>query len=712
MTSPTLNSLARASSAYLRSAMHQPIHWHEWGEDAFAAAQRENKPILLDIGAVWCHWCHVMDRESYDSPEIAEIINQRFIAVKVDRDERPDIDSRYQVAISSISGQGGWPLTAFLTPDGKPFYGGTYFPPDDHYGRPSFKRVLLSIENAYHEKNDDVVEQAKMVEGAISHAESFAGKSGDFSPAVIDAIVKSALRMFDPQNGGFGSAPKFPHPAALDLVIDQYVRSGDEQLHNVFVSTLEKMAHGGVYDQLAGGFHRYSVDERWVVPHFEKMCYDNSELLKNYVHAYQATGSEFFAAVARDIIRWMDEWLSDREHGGFYASQDADYSMDDDGDYFTWTLQEAQSVLTEDEARVACLHYDINEIGEMHHNPAKNVLYVRASVEEISKRLSMPQEQIQTLLRSAKNKMYAARLKRPTPYIDKTVYAGWNALCVSAYLEAAKVLKLEAAEHFALRSLDRILAEGWKAENGLLHVLAYSDANAQRREIPGVLDDYAFTAVACLDAYEATADLSYFNFAKRIADAMVERFFDPVSGGFFDTATNSSDGRVLGVLGTRRKPFQDSPTPAGNSVAAIALLRLHSYTNDAALRHKAEQTIEIIAGMAAQYGLFAATYGIAAVHMAHPHMQIVIVGNDQLADRLYKVAVTAYSASKAVLKLAANKAVPQNLPAALAETIPQLPAVEEGKTVAIICSGFTCQPPLDDPDELARSLHAVSPTRP
>ena len=707
MTTQTLNSLSKASSAYLRSAMHQPIQWHEWGAEAFATAQRENKPILLDIGAVWCHWCHVMDRESYDNPEIAEIVNQHFIAVKVDRDERPDIDSRYQVAVSSISGQGGWPLTAFLTPDGKPFYGGTYFPPDDHYGRPSFKRVLLSISNAYHEKNDDVIEQASLVEGAISHAESFAGKSADFSPTVIDAIVQSALKMYDPQNGGFGSAPKFPHSAVLDLLIDHYVRSGDENLRNVFVTTLEKMARGGVYDQLAGGFHRYSVDERWIVPHFEKMCYDNSELLKNFVHAYQATGSEFFAAVARDIIRWMDEWLSDRNHGGFYASQDADYSMDDDGDYFTWTLKEAQAVLTEEEARVACLHYDINEIGEMHHNPAKNVLYQRASIEEIAKRLTLPQEQVLTLLQSAKNKMYAARLKRPTPYVDKTVYSGWNALCISAYLEAAKVLQLEGAEHFALRSLDRILAEGWRAEKRLLHVLAYSDAKAERRQIPGVLDDYAFTAVACLDAYEATTDLSYFNFARHIADAMVEQFFDPVSGGFFDTGKVSSDEKVLGVLSTRRKPFQDSPTPAGNSVAAIALLRLHAYTNDKNLRDKAEQTIEVIAGLAAQYGLFVATYGIAAVHLAHPHTQIVIVGNDELAGRLYNAAVAPYSASKAVLKLSANQAVPQNLPPALAETIPQLPAVKEEKTVAVVCSGFTCQPPISDPEELSRSLHRL-----
>jgi uncharacterized protein YyaL (SSP411 family) len=704
MTTQTLNSLSKASSAYLRSAMHQPIQWHEWGEEAFATAQRENKPILLDIGAVWCHWCHVMDRESYDSPEIAEIINQRFIAVKVDRDERPDIDSRYQVAVSSISGQGGWPLTAFLTPDGKPFYGGTYFPPDDHYGRPSFKRVLISISDAYREKNDDVVEQAKLVEGAISNAEAFAGKGAEFSPAVIDGIVKSVLKMFDPQNGGFGSSPKFPHPAALDLLIDQYLRTGDEELRHVFVTTLEKMARGGVYDQLAGGFHRYSVDERWIVPHFEKMSYDNSELLKNYVHVYQATGSEFFADVARDIIRWMDDWLSDRERGGFYASQDADYSMDDDGDYFTWTLKETQSVLSEEEARVACLHYDINEIGEMHHNPAKNVLYQRASVEEIAKRLSLPQEQIRTLLESARKKMYAARLQRPTPYIDKTVYAGWNALCISAYLEAAKVLGLEAAEQFALRSLDRILSEAWHPENGLLHVLAYSDAKADRRQIPGVLDDYAFTTVACLDAYEATADLSYFNFATRMGETMIERFFDPVSGGFFDTEKVPLNQKTLGVLGTRRKPFQDSPTPAGNSMAAIALLRLHAYTNKSDLHDKAEQTIEVLAAVAAQYGLFAATYGIAAVHLSHAHTLIVILGNDALAHRLYRAAVGPYSACKAVLKLAPNEAVPQNLPAALAETIPQLPAIKEGKTVAVVCSGFTCHPPIDNPDDLARSL--------
>ena len=703
MTTQTLNSLSKASSAYLRSAMHQPIQWNEWGEEAFATAQRENKPILLDIGAVWCHWCHVMDRESYDDPEVARIVNERFVAVKVDRDERPDIDSRYQVAVSAISGQGGWPLTAFLTPDGKPFYGGTYFPPNDNYGRPSFKRVLQSIADAYHQKNTEVVDQAQMVEIAISRAESFTGGSGQFSPKVIDEIVEAAMKMFDPQNGGFGSAPKFPHPAVLDLLIDQYARSGKKELRDVFVATLEKMARGGVYDQLAGGFHRYSVDEHWIVPHFEKMCYDNSELLKNYVHAYQVTGSEFFAAVARDIVRWMDEWLSDRERGGFYASQDADYSMDDDGDYFTWTRAEMQAVLTEEEAAAAGLRYDVNEVGEMHHNPEKNVLYVRASLEEIGKRLGLTAERIEALLGSARQKMYAARLQRPTPYVDKTVYVGWNALCVSAYLEAAKVLKLDEAKRFALRSLDRVLAEAWQAEQGVQHVVAYSDPAAERRLVPGLLDDYAFTAVACLDAYEATADLSYFHFAQRVADQMLERFFDPVSGGFFDAAAAGPE-KVLGVLGTRRKPFQDSPTPAGNSVAAIALLRLHALTNQKSYREQAEQTLELLAGLAGKFGIFAATYGIAAVYLSSPHTQIVVIGEDSVAEQLGAVAAGFFAFNKTVLKLAASKVVPRNLPPALAETISQLPMLKEDKSAAVICSGFTCQPPILDPEQLRRTL--------
>jgi uncharacterized protein YyaL (SSP411 family) len=752
MNTSTLNSLARASSAYLRSAMHQPIQWHEWGPEAFAAAQRDNKPMLLDVGAVWCHWCHVMDRESYDDPEIAAIVNEHFIAVKVDRDERPDIDSRYQAAVQAVSGQGGWPLTAFLTPDGKPFYGGTYFPPSDGYGRPSFRRVLLSIANAYKEKNGDVVEQAKMVESAIAQSESFAGKDGRVSASVIKAIETSALRMFDPQHGGFGQAPKFPHPSALDLLIERYSRTSgaslrrtaeggrshvdladaglphhDEHLRNVIVTTLEHMANGGVYDQLAGGFHRYSVDERWVVPHFEKMCYDNSELLKNYVHAYQATGQEFFGDVARDIVRWMDEWLSDRERGGFYASQDADISMEDDGDYFTWTLDEARAALTEEEAQVAALHYDINEVGEMHHNPAKNVLYVRDSVEEIAQRMNLAPERVQELLASAKQKMYAARLLRPTPYVDKTVYVGWNSLCVSAYLEAAKVLKLDGARRFALRSLDRVLGEAWKqhrekrageapaatqpAPTGalLLHVVSYSDPKAEHREVAGLLDDYAFTVLACLDAYEATADLSYFKFAHAITDAMTARFYDATSGGFFDSEP-AAEGKSLGVLATRRKPLQDSPTPAGNPMAAIALVRMHHYTGNADYHDKAEQTLETFAGVAEQFGIFAATYGIAVVHLLESPAQVVVIAGDgagDLAGELHAAAVAPFAFNKSTVLLAGNQAVAENLPPVLAATIPRLPQLRSGESFAVLCSGSACQPPVTDPVELRRALETA-----
>ncbi|MGH9580413.1 MAG: thioredoxin domain-containing protein, partial [Terriglobales bacterium] len=398
MSTASRNALAEASSAYLRSAMHQPIRWFEWGDEAFAAARRENKPILLDIGAVWCHWCHVMDRESYENPAVAALVNENFVAVKVDRDERPDIDARYQAAVSAISGQGGWPLTAFLTPEGKPFFGGTYFPPDEQWGRPGFRQLLKAIAQAFREKHGDVVQSAENVMTAIAHAEAFTGRSADFSPRIIEQIVQSAAQAFDLRHGGFGTAPKFPHPAAMDLVLDRYARTGEAALRTLLDTTLQGMARGGVYDQLAGGFHRYSVDERWIVPHFEKMSYDNSELLKNYVHGYQVTGNAFYAAVARDIVRWMDEWLSDREHGGFYASQDADYSLDDDGDYFTWTLAETEEVLTPEEAKVATLHYEISEVGEMHHNPAKNVLHVRAPVDEIAVRLGYEAGRVEALL--------------------------------------------------------------------------------------------------------------------------------------------------------------------------------------------------------------------------------------------------------------------------------------------------------------------------
>jgi uncharacterized protein YyaL (SSP411 family) len=683
--------------------MRQPVDWHEWSADAFDKARRENKPVLLDVGAVWCHWCHVMDRESYENSEVARIINENFVAVKVDRDERPDVDSRYQAAVQAISGQGGWPLTAFLTPDGRPFFGGTYFPPDDQMGRPGFKRVLLALSAAYRDKRGDVVESADHVMSAIDQAESFAGRSGEISPAIADAMVKSAIQSFDSHNGGFGSAPKFPHPSILDLLIDYCGRTGDEQALKVVTTTLDHMARGGVYDQLGGGFHRYSVDERWVVPHFEKMSYDNSELLKNYVHAYQLTNDEFYAQVARDIIRWMDEWLSDRDRGGFYASQDADIDLHDDGDYFTWSLSEAREVLNPQELEAIRFHYDISEVGEMHHLPEKNVLHIRATPEQIAMRTKVSVNEVQQLLSSAKQKMLTARAARPTPYVDKTVYVNWNALCVSAYLEAAKVLELEDVEHFALRSLDRLLSEGWSAEHGLKHVISYSDSSAQHRDVGGLLDDYAFTVIACIDAYEATSDLSYYRFAERITAKMIDYFCDETGGGFYDASKQALHAN-LGALAARRKPLQDSPTPAGNPAAAIALLRLHPYSGEKKNREIAQGTLETFAGIAGHFGIFGATYGLAVSLYSQPHTQVAIVGKDEMADQLYQSAISPFSISKSVLRFDPDHVVAENLPPALAGTIANLPDVKQKKSLALVCSEFACQPPIDNPDELRGQL--------
>src|ERR1700741_2375419 len=344
------NRLKNSASPYLRSAAPQPTAWCELSPEAFAAARAAGKPILLDIGSVWCHWCHVIDRESYEKPEIAAMINQLFIPVKVDRDERPDVDSRYQSAISAISGQGGWPLTAFLTPDGKPFFGGTYFPPDDAMGRPGFKRVLLGVSEAFRNKRADVDNSARALEEAVAKAELHHAARGSLDPGIVDSVIESALRLFDEQHGGFGTAPKFPHASAVDLILERYQSTRDPRLLHVAERTLEGMALGGVYDQIAGGFHRYSVDERWCVPHFEKMSYDNSELLKNYLHGYQTVGLQDYKRVAEGLIAWVGEVLSDPQRGGFYASQDADQTLDDDGNYFTWTQAELRAVLSPEES--------------------------------------------------------------------------------------------------------------------------------------------------------------------------------------------------------------------------------------------------------------------------------------------------------------------------------------------------------------------------
>ena len=697
------NSLDRAASSYLRSALHQPIHWHEWGAAAFDLAAKEDKPILLDIGAVWCHWCHVMDRESYEDAALARVINEHFIAVKVDRDERPDVDSRYQAAVSAISGQGGWPLTAILTPEGKPFFGGTYFPRDDRYGRPGFERVLLTMVDVWKNRRQEALESASSVLDAIEHGETFAGRTGSLSLGIVEKLVESAVKQFDPRYGGFGTQPKFPHPAAIDLLIDVAGRTGNEAAHQAAVVTLEQMARGGVYDQLAGGFHRYSVDERWVVPHFEKMLYDNAGLLGNNVHAFQTFVDADAAQVARDIIRWLDEVMTDRARGGFYASQDADLSLDDDGDYFTWTRDEAAAVLTPAEMAVAGPFYDIGELGDMHHNPAKNVLHRKFTLEEAAKRAGMSADDAERELASAKQKLLAARAQRPTPYIDKTIYTSWNALAISAYLDAARVLDLAEPRQFALKTLDRLLNEGWEQKRGLAHVIAYSENAAQGRYLAGVLDDYAFLLHALLDGWEATGNRKYYDAALEIGEGMIARFYDSTGGAFFDTEITKN--AVLGALSARRKPLQDTPTPAGNPAAAAALLRLEALSGRADFREKGEDTLENFAGIVEHFGLYAGTYGLALELLLLPPIQVVVIGEGMEARGLAATARARYAVNKGVVVLHPDQVTAENLPPVLAETLPHLPELRSGSAFAVVCKGASCLPPTSDLEKLLEQLN-------
>jgi uncharacterized protein YyaL (SSP411 family) len=625
------------------------------------------------------------------------------------------VDARYQAAVSAITGQGGWPLTAFLTPDGRPYFGGTYIPRDDRYGRPGIERVLLAMSQVWQQRRDEALETAASVMAAIEHNESFSGPGGDLTVALVDKVAGSALGKFDPRNGGFGSQPKFPHAAALDLLLEMAMNRDPEQsetaqARDAFTITLEKMARGGVYDQLAGGFHRYSVDERWVVPHFEKMLYDNTELLRNYVHGFQSFVREDFLETAREIVAWLDSTMTDRERGGFYASQDADVGLDDDGDYFTWTLDEAKAVLDGAELEFAASYWDIGELGDMHHNPAKNVLHVNSTLHERAAQ-GGDLEQMRGLRDSARRKLLAARSLRPTPFIDKTLYTGWNAMAVTAYLETARVLRMDSAREFALRTLDRLLNEAWDGAATLHHVIAYPDdagAAPTVEKAPGTLDDYAFTIHACVDAWFASGNMNFYRVAVKVADAMIAHFYDTTAGAFYDAAGSEGGQVPLGALGARRKPLQDSPTPAGNPTAASALLRLETLSGRQEYRDIAEDTLACFAGIVEHFGLYAGSYGLALERLLLDPVQVMVVGSGPEAVRLEATAVARFAVNKTVMRIAPFRLVKEGIPDALAETLLQVPVPRGAEVWATVCHGRTCLPPVTNAEALLEALEGMA----
>ncbi|HXF81628.1 MAG TPA: thioredoxin domain-containing protein [bacterium] len=682
------NALAGATSAYLRAAANQPVAWLPWSEAAFARARAEDKPILLDIGAAWCHWCHVLDHESYDDPEIAAIINRHFVAVKVDRDERPDIDARYQHAVSALTGQGGWPLTAFLTPDGKVFFGGTYFPKDDAYGRPGFRRILLSVAAYYRDNRAEAVEAAEQLHRQLAAALAApVATAATVGAAHLETALEAIRRVFDPVDGGFGGAPKFPHCATIELLLRRAARTSDAASLAMAVRTLERIARGGICDQLGGGFHRYSTDGRWIVPHFEKMLYDNAGLLQIYAQAFLATGEPLFAATARATAGFLTTVLGD-PRGGFFASQDADVAPGDDGSYFTWRPEEAAAVLEPDEAAAAVEHYHLRGPGEMHDG--RHVLFVDRDADVIAAALARPVEQVRSLLAAARDKLARARAARRAPAVDTALYANWNGMAISAFLTAAAALRDPTYAATALRTLDRFLAEGYASGRGFVHALG--------SPAPGFADDQLQMASALLDAYEATGAPRYLAIAREVVDTALRRFWD--EPGFRDAASAAGPG-----LDVPYHPVQDTPTPSVNAVGARTLLRLSRLLDAPAYRAHAERILSAFAPALAPHGLHASALFIALDDLLHPPAHVAIVGprDDPRTRALREAALGTWRPDRVISHHEdGDDAVP--LPDAVRGML-----AHATEPTAFVCAGTVCAPPARAPDELARTLLTFRP---
>ncbi len=579
-----MNRLENEKSAYLKHAASQKIEWYPWSEEAFARARRENKPVFLSTGAVWCHWCHVMAKESFEEDGTVKLLNDLFINIKLDRDERPDIDRRYQQAVAAMGGGSGWPLSVFLLPDKKPFYGGTYFPPEDRQGRPGFRKVLTAVSTFYKTRHADAAAFSLRVMDTLK---TEALEPSAISEELTSEAESSLLSQFDQEHGGFGTAPKFPMPGALEFLIRRSRVHDDPAAAKAARRMLEAMARGGFHDHLGGGFHRYSTDESWIVPHFEKMADDNAGLLRNYTDAFAVFGDERFRDIAMDVIAFIREVLSDPS-GGFYASQDADVTPDDEGGYFTWTDEDLKSTLGPEEYAVLSV-YLLHEKGSMHHDPAKKVVFEERSFEEIAISLGKSAEDTRRIIAGGKKKMLFARSKRVTPFIDRTLYTSLNGMLIAAYFHAFNVFGDEEVRGFGVKSLERILKERY-IDHALMHA----------EDIPAGLDDYIHLIDALIIGYEATAVQNYLLLADELMASCIKKFFDPNEGGFFDTENE--------VLGARLKKIEDAPHPSANALAILLLLKLSLMTGKDEYRRFGEQSLRLFAGFAREIGAHAGSY--------------------------------------------------------------------------------------------------------
>jgi uncharacterized protein YyaL (SSP411 family) len=691
------NRLIDQTSPYLLQHAHNPVDWYPWGAEALAKARAEDKPILLSIGYSACHWCHVMEHESFEDERTAQLMNQHFVSIKVDREERPDLDNIYMTAVQAMTGGGGWPMTVFLTPDGVPFYGGTYFPPTDRHQMPAFKRVLQSIADAYANRRDELLEAGNKLLEHMRDAASARLAQAQLSPATLDHAFAALESQFDPEHGGFGHAPKFPQPMTLEFLLRYAQRSASQPGMAMLEQTLRAMAEGGMYDQLGGGFHRYSVDEQWLVPHFEKMLYDNALLARIYIETYQATGDPFYRRIAEETLDYL---VREMRHpaGGFYSTQDADSlpSLDahekEEGAFFVWTPAELRAVLGGD-ALIFAQIFDVTERGNFE---GKNILHVTRQPADVARVTGLPAERIAAIVERGRKPLFNARAQRPTPDRDEKVVLAWNGMAMRAFAQAARALGRDDYRDIAVQNAEFVLRELRRADGGTPQLLR-TWKDGQAGTTPGFLEDYALLADGLLALYEATFEPRWLLEARALGEAILARFWDDEIAGFYDTAADHE------ALVVRPRDTGDNATPCGNSVAADVLLRLAVIFDDATARDRAEAVLGDMTPFMERYPTGFGRYLAAAEFALASTKEIALVGDPHAADTqaLADAIFRPFLPNKVVLLRAPSEQTPAIPSPLLADR-----AALHGRATAYVCEHYTCKLPCSDPATLSELLRS------
>jgi uncharacterized protein YyaL (SSP411 family) len=671
------NHLAAETSPYLKQHAHNPVDWYPWGPEALAKARERDWPIFLSIGYSACHWCHVMEHESFEDDDTAAILNEHFISIKVDREERPDLDQIYMTAVQLLTGQGGWPMSVFLTPDLKPFYGGTYFPPEDKYGRPGFKTLLRALEDAWKNRRAEIDQVAAQQTERVQAAGKVERDAGDLDAGLLRNAVVRLGNAFDPARGGFGDAPKFPHPMELRLLLRAWKRFQNDDALGMVRLSLDHMARGGIYDQLGGGFHRYSTDERWLVPHFEKMLYDNALLTVTYLEAFQATGDVLYRRIVEETLDYVRREMTS-PLGPFYSTQDAD-SEGVEGKFFVWSLEEIEETLGKDQAETFCYVYDVSDSGNWEGH---NILHRGKTDAQDARLLHLEEGELRDRLGSAKRKLLEVRGRRIWPGRDEKILTAWNGLMIDALAQAAQVLDRPDYAETAGKAADFLLTK-MRGRDGRL--LRTTSAGAEAK-LNGYLEDYSFLINALVSLYEATFAPRWIEAALDLTQVMIDQFWDSADAGFFYT------GQDHEALIVRSKDPSDNAIPSGNSMAVTALLRLAKLTGRTELMDKADATLRLFRGLMATHPMAAAQMLIALDFYLGPVQEFAVVG-DVAAEETRRV-LRAIRGGFRPGKVVALKSTGVD-EAKLDEVLPLL----KGKTgnaavTTFICQDFACQAPL------------------